>query len=368
MPLRHHHHHHHHKWGAPRVATAATAGLLGAAVGGAVVATAATAAVVASRPAPPRPKPRPVEIVVVESQAAAPSVVVRARPQPWAKGKGKGRLVNSTIMHAPPPPQLKVSSIQIPAHAIEMRGGITFFAVDVYPEDGGNSWRVMRRYNDFHNLRNILGPEGNSFPGACFPRKHLTGCTGAKLETRRADLELWLLRALQHPLSRNAWVKKLIDFLEAGRAAISPSSAPATVASSGPLSVAQPLQAAEASAAQLIQIQVPSGCVPGQHLGVTVPDGRQLTVVMPEAVKAGDVLDLEFNPATGVLTYMQEVAETSNGVVLEVQVPPGVTSGQLMSVPCPNGQNVTVAVPENATSGSVIQLSFDQVKGTLTHI
>jgi hypothetical protein len=274
---------------------------------------------------------------------------------------------------------------------MELQGDVNFFAVDVYPEGGANPWRVMRRYNDFHDLQNSLGSGGSSFPGAAFPRKHLTGCTGAKLEGRRNGLERWLNAVLQHPLSRTSWVKLLIGFLEAGRQMTPASSAPPALAASPsapgalaphsaypqvqaqPLQPSQPSQPEMASADQWIQVEVPLGCVPGQHLGVTMSNGRQVNVVVPEGVKAGDILDLEFNPATGALTYTPPEApsghtETSDEVVLEVQIPPGVAPGQCIAVPCPNGQNVTVAVPPNAIPGSAIQLSFDQAKGTLTPV
>jgi len=276
----------------------------------------------------------------------------------------------------PPPAELKVSSIQIPAGGTEMRGDTTFFAVDVYPEGGGAPWRTMRRYNDFHSLNASIGTQ---LPGAAFPRKHLMGCTGSKLESRRAGLELWLQRVLENPSSRTAWTKRLVDFLEAGRvmmqtspAAMSSPAAPGSqrLQLAAPKSSAPQSAVPAASDVQLIQIEVPHGCRPGQHLGVTVPDGRQLTVVVPEGVAAGAVLDLEFTASTGTLAYLPaELPEVaSNQLILEVQVPPGVTPGQLMSVPCPDGQNVTVTVPPNSVPGGVLTLSYDQAKRTLTPV
>jgi len=69
--------------------------------------------------------------------------------------------------------------------------GTAMFAIDVQPIGAARAWRVFRRYNDFWELNRYLRRSCNvDIPG--FPRKHLTRCTGSRLEKRQAKLERWL--------------------------------------------------------------------------------------------------------------------------------------------------------------------------------
>merc|ERR1719210_1956386 len=84
----------------------------------------------------------------------------------------------------PAEPPLTVSSVEIPADAIQECDGVTYFGVDVSSLQEPKQWRVMRRYNDFFILEktlNTLTP-GVTFPGAPFPGKRLGKCAGKALE------------------------------------------------------------------------------------------------------------------------------------------------------------------------------------------
>jgi len=101
-------------------------------------------------------------------------------------------------------------SVQLPAEAVEDHGGVTYFGIDVIPEDQRAPWRVMRRYRQFHSL--ACSPKVGHFP-----RKHLGRCTGTKLEARRLGLESWLNAMLNQELCVGpSW----IGFLFAGRFAV----------------------------------------------------------------------------------------------------------------------------------------------------
>jgi|Transcript_90766 hypothetical protein len=124
---------------------------------------------------------------------------------------------------------LGIIAVRMASEAIEVIDGITYFAIDVFPDDITPSWRVLRRYNDFIILCLKLGTY--HLPGAPFPRKHLTGCAGAKLERRRENLENWLSQAvlllskkklnaahlrafLEYPSARSASLKQSLEKFE----------------------------------------------------------------------------------------------------------------------------------------------------------
>jgi len=113
-------------------------------------------------------------------------------------------------------------SVGLPREAMQWRGGTLHFGIDVLPAGGGASWRVMKRYNDFYSLNSHLQQAGPSrsdltsvathLVGAPFPRKHLTGCAGQKLEARRQKLELWLQKIVRE--SQSEWTRPLQHFLD----------------------------------------------------------------------------------------------------------------------------------------------------------
>lgn len=51
----------------------------------------------------------------------------------------------------------------------------------------------------------------------------------------------------------------------------------------------------------VLQIQVPAGVSAGQLLGVAVPGGRQLNIAVPAGAYAGQTLDLFYDPVAGTL-------------------------------------------------------------------
>mmetsp|Transcript_14478 Transcript_14478/g.25525 ORF Transcript_14478/g.25525 Transcript_14478/m.25525 type:complete len:291 (-) Transcript_14478:49-921(-) len=273
-PCGPHFHHRHH--GPGKAVVAAEAALLGAVAGAAVGA-------VVARPSPVRPPPRPAPVVVVGS---APVVVK-------GKGKGKGPVVVTTAPQTP----FSVRSVQIVPEATEMRGTVTFFCVEVQPEGPGQAWRVMRRYNDFHGLHKNLGSK--DYPDAPFPGKHYFGCTGANLDSRRNGLQAWIQRTVQDPSSRTLWARPLSDFLEAGRqfATTMPDELEALPEVSAP--AAEPVEPREGG--QVLVVQVPDGVQAGQAFAIIAPDGKQMTVEVPEGVVSGAELQLWYDPASGQL-------------------------------------------------------------------
>jgi hypothetical protein len=86
------------------------------------------------------------------------------------------------------------------------------FGIEV--KQGGKQWTVMHRYNDFKALKEKLGLEADSLPGAPFPSKFWSPFPSeSKLAERRKGLEKWLQQVLQHPKGMDSWKQPLMDFL-----------------------------------------------------------------------------------------------------------------------------------------------------------
>lgn len=331
------HHHHHGHWGpGPAVVAAEIAGA--AVVGG--IAGAALATAVAPRP---KPHPRPPAVVVVEADPVpqAPVAVVAAQPQApvvvvaepaprwkgkgkgyWkGKGKGKGKsfapvvVIEQTLQ--------TFASVSVPSEGVEMRGDTHYFAIDVIPEESGNPWRVMRRYNEFHELYSKIGQQ--AYPDAPFPKKHLFGLT-LNMEDRRRGLEVWLQRTIQHPKSRSAWARPLANFLTAGKVeSVAPAASMARMATSAAVAApaAAPLEPApvaasappaepapeEGDGSEVVSIEIPPGVASGATLGITMSDGKQVNFTLPEGKNSGDYLELWYDASAGTLTpFSEEVA------------------------------------------------------------
>mmetsp|Transcript_104402 Transcript_104402/g.185651 ORF Transcript_104402/g.185651 Transcript_104402/m.185651 type:complete len:317 (+) Transcript_104402:61-1011(+) len=275
-------------------------------------------------------------------------------------GGGLGHLA-SRNGHGAPCLELNIARIQIPRGLIVQKQGVTYFSIDIF-DSSGQAWRVMRRYSEIRRLRDQLNV---AFP---FPRKHWFGCHGQKLEARRAQLEAWLSALVLHCQRRGVparLVPHVQGFFLAGRGVIEPVPGPAAAL---PAQAVYPVpvqaeQAVEAVAMEkmLVSIHVPPGVQPGQLLGVTVPDGRQLNVVVPAS--AGPELQLEFDPAAGSLTVVQSttpVAALQNqtpktaaqSLEIRVPVPEGVRPGQALLIRVPDGREVQVEVPQGVQAGS----------------
>jgi len=189
--------------------------------------------------------------------------------------------------------------------ATEIRGEVVFFCVQVVPHSG-DPWRVMRRYRNFVDLRKELGPQAMHFPGAHFPRKHLFRLGVAKLEARRLGLEVWLQRALEAPMSAGSWLRPLRQFLEGGRQSVPPvgpcGQQHFPKAAAGGLAAQPPVpEPVQQQDGVVLQIQIPAGVSAGQLLGVTVPGGSQINFAIPPGVIAGQTVDLFYDPAAATL-------------------------------------------------------------------
>lgn len=335
-----HHHRHGHHHGIGPLGLAVESAVVGGAAA-AAVATAVAARRGGRRMQPPLPRQ---EVVIVSGASGLPVSAPPARvAQPAYISGGvlrRGPAASSSAVHplaaqgpaggvvvvqqAALERPLAVAAVRLTAEAAEWRDKVLFYAVDVSPEHGA-AWRVMRRYNDFFSLRRLLGLSSRAFPGAPFPPKELFCCAGQRLEDRRQALELWLRRALEGPSSAGAWLRPLRDFLEAGRQPIVAEGppVPATVA-------------------------VPASLPP---TALTLP---------PPAAQAPSLLP---PPAAGPATGPEEAEEVE---LLQIEIPPGVSAGQLLGVNLPNGQQLVLPVPSGLSAGATLELLYDTAAGTLT--
>lgn len=313
---------------------------------------------------------------------------------------------------------LGVTNIRIPRDGTCEHRGATYFAVEV-THNSGNTWRVMRRYSEFYKLKRRFGARVR-YP---FPRKHWFGCSALQLEARRQGLEAWLAyTALRYTNTAvPSWVEfHLHDFLERGASQTSPTVAvygglptqqpdtmsvmvPEGVVAGQPLTVSNPdgfnfvvhvpqgagpgtvlqvrrpqtqaspsqPQAGEQasatpaviSAKMTLNICVPRGVQPGQFLAVKVPDGRELTVEVPEG--AGEELLLEFDPQAGELTALPPASSKDPGhsaeaaAVFSVPVPPEGRPGQMIHVQVPDGRKLPITLPEGKRPGELFLVSLD---------
>jgi uncharacterized protein YcgI (DUF1989 family) len=117
-----------------------------------------------------------------------------------------------------------------------------------------------------------------------------------------------------------------------------------------------------------MSIEIPAGVSAGQALAITVPDGRQIQFSVPNGKKGGDQLTLLFDAAAGTLTPAEDDAAPTGDEseqMMSVQIPAGVTAGQIMAVTVPDGRQLQVTVPEGKKGGDQLELWFDANAGAL---
>jgi len=242
--------------------------------------------------------------VAVVGIAAPPIAVVAPQPQYIAAP------MQQTI------PELGVASVKLLPDVV-MQQGVVFFTVEVCPDNGAASWQVLRRYNQFNGLairlRSQMSHIGCMGQVWRFPKKHLTGCRGLKLEKRRKGLEGWLSQVTNwSQSSHNAgWRMELRTFLCEGAVSLPvaatapvplafqqaavPTMAPPSPTpqqAPAPMPLPPPSVAPPASVGMEMEVEVPPGVGAGQFLGIEVPSGAQLLVQIPEGVVAGQTMRL----------------------------------------------------------------------------
>jgi len=284
---------------------------------------------------------------------------------------------------------------------------------------------VYRRYRDFYKLLIDLARAG-PIPSAAFPRKHFTGCTGTKLERRRAMLEFWLMSVVPISPAVNNWDKPLREFLEFGRHQPSPR----VTATPGPETATETSEEGANSSStepwwNSSRLSGPQGGYRGPHPlqlptpGTTVVDGvayadsagpgatgGAASAVAPAASGGHIHTDAHTGPSAEELRRIRlarfvvqapalvspppPMTTTSDPVVqgklnwstvancytvshwlslptlpFEVEIPEGIQAGQVIHVITPAGCQADLRVPDGAVPGSSILLTLDALSWTI---
>jgi hypothetical protein len=94
----------------------------------------------------------------------------------------------------------------------------------------------------------------------------------------------------------------------------------------------------------VIEAEVPAGMTAGEQFTILVPDGRHVSVVVPAGKAAGTKIQVEVPPAPPP-------------IFIEVVIPEGMESGGHIPVLLPDGRQVSVVVPAGNAAGAKIQFA-----------
>ncbi|CAK9079514.1 unnamed protein product [Durusdinium trenchii] len=117
-----------------------------------------------------------------------------------------------------------------------------------------------------------------------------------------------------------------------------------------------------------LSISVPPNISAGQKIAVKVPDGRELTLMVPANLQHREDLQLEFDVAAGQLkpVALPEASEaTSSEEVFQIQVPCGVHSGQMVNIQVPDGRQLPLIIPPGKQPGDDLLLCLDATRSRL---
>lgn len=273
-------------------------------------------------------------------------------------------------------------NVRLPREAMQMVGGTQFYAVDVTPVQGGQSWRLLKRYNDFDQLKKFFDVRqwgASSDYAGFFPIKHMTGCTGARLEERRRQLEAWLQRAVCHPNAECLrGVRGFLNVpasnqgLHAGAAQIAVAMPMAVPQAAYPMATPQVAQGYSMAA----PVAYPTARAPASGYPMATP------IIAPQAAVVGaPVLQRAASGSAGsslsrtvgsglARGISREVVQSAQapGEAMEIQVPEGVSAGQVISITVPDGRQATLTLPAGSVAGSSLSLLFDPATGTISSL
>jgi len=291
-------------------------------------------------------------------------VVPSPAPQPVVVFGGPGAMVSPTTL-----PKLDIASLRMPPESIVRDNGVVMFSVDLRLGDG-RQWRVLRRYNHFSDLADRLGPQARSLMCAPFPRKHLTGCEGSKLEQRRAALELWISQVLAYSDSYDyaSWRAAISAFLEVPTAAAAASAMPVAMAS--PVASALPVGLPNVAVATPVSggLQNLAGAVrvstPLARGSPTASTGAAAFPPLPPPSEAPPMASSgpgapPLPPPSNGPPAASSSPEAIGGYAMEIEVPPGVAPGQHLGVTVPSGEQLLLKVPEGAVAGQTLNVWYE---------
>lgn len=134
-----------------------------------------------------------------------------------------GAGVGAAATAGPTSNELALKGVQFPSGCTQVQGNTTFFAIDVYAQNG-KAWRVMKSESEFNSLRSTLKNSGgvgfvmaeNQWFGVVYPlTKQCLFCeikVNSSTEDKRYKLEAWL----DHFIKKGDphWDRPLENFLQ----------------------------------------------------------------------------------------------------------------------------------------------------------
>lgn len=110
---------------------------------------------------------------------------------------------------------------------------------------------------------------------------------------------------------------------------------------------------------QHLSVKVPEGVNAGQEMRVAAPDGRMISVIVPQFMGPGSTFMVAIPPLENPLQNVSNQLSPKNNL-LSVTVPDGVNPGQEIRVSAPDGRMITAVVPEGMKTGSTFMVSYDK--------
>ena len=102
----------------------------------------------------------------------------------------------------------------------------------------------------------------------------------------------------------------------------------------------------------MVSVVCPEGVLPGMDIIVEGPDGRDVVVQVPSGVAAGDEFTVEVGAAGGLVSV-------SSAQKMTVTVPEGSSGGEAILVETPDGRELEVIVPDGLTAGEEFEFEFE---------
>jgi len=113
---------------------------------------------------------------------------------------------------------------------------------------------------------------------------------------------------------------------------------------------------------QMMQVQVPPGCLPGSMIQCQTPDGQTVQVQVPAGVLPWSPFAVQYIPAApicrSVMPQPVQAQACQAPRTLQVQVPTEASPGTTLQVQSQDGQSFQVQVPEGVGPGSYFTVKF----------
>ena len=101
-----------------------------------------------------------------------------------------------------------------------------------------------------------------------------------------------------------------------------------------------------------ISVVCPDDVLPGQDLVVEGPDGREILIQIPSGVTAGDEFEVD-------VSAVDTLMAVSSAQTMTVVVPAGIGGGESMIVELPDGRELEVVVPDGVIAGEEFEFEFE---------